>query len=270
MKTRTAIVILAILFALGIPLTTQYRNERKLRAENDALRELLNAMNLSAAENERLSNLLAQAASPAQSNDRNASELARLRAEVTRLREENANLKTTTPKSDAHKPPIELATEIARHKLRFAEALLQEAEERLKAGTGTQVDIDRARIARDLMEAEMHHDVQHVLRLRYQLAENYFQAIDTGLRSAAKFSPPGTNGEFERARYARDLALAEMNGNRLEVARIKLEAADSSLAFVEGRLKRGNVSQRDYLEAKLARDIAASECAYQAKAGGGQ
>jgi len=50
--------------------------------------------------------------------------------------------------------------------------------------------------------------------------------------------------------------------------RIKLEAADSSLRYVATRFTSGNASQKDYLEAKLAREIAGSEYSHELKARG--
>jgi len=270
MKTRIAIAT-AMILTLVVVLTLRYQAQRNLRTENEALREQLTAMEFLADENTRLSNILAQAARPAVLPNPDTSELARLRAEVARLRGENAELRAARSKGDNHKPPAELATEIAQHKLRFAEALLHDTEERFKAGIGSQADLDRARLARDLMEAEVRHDPKQALRLKYELAENRFQALDTGLRSTARFTPsPGTHEEFDRARYARDLALAEMNENRREASRIKLEAADASLKYVADRFTRGNASQRDYLEAKLAREIATSEHAHQLRVGAAQ
>src|SRR5688500_10663543 len=117
MKARTPIAIV-IVFAFGFVLTLQYQTLRNLRIENDALRADINVMSLLARENDRLSNRVVQASLI----EPNLGELARLRGEVTRLREENANLLRAASISNDRKAPIELASDIAQHKLRFAEA----------------------------------------------------------------------------------------------------------------------------------------------------
>lgn len=80
-------IIAAITVALTIPLALQYRTQTELRAENQALRAQAGQIDVLAAENKRLSNLVAKAAKPASAAGKDQSlELMKLRGEVGVLR----------------------------------------------------------------------------------------------------------------------------------------------------------------------------------------
>jgi len=79
-------IIAAITVALSIPLLMQHRTQTKLREENDALRRQVQRIDALAADNERLSNLVAKGQQPGAppSTER---ELMKLRGEVGVLRQ---------------------------------------------------------------------------------------------------------------------------------------------------------------------------------------
>jgi RNA polymerase sigma factor (sigma-70 family) len=80
-------VVAVVAMALSIPLVVQFRTARQLRAENEALRAEVQAMDAVSRENTRLSNLVAQAQPPvAPSNKDQSRELLKLRGEVGALR----------------------------------------------------------------------------------------------------------------------------------------------------------------------------------------
>jgi RNA polymerase sigma factor (sigma-70 family) len=110
-KTIVAAVIAA---GVATPLVMQHQHQIQLRDENQSLRQQVDQLAPLQAENERLSNLIAQAnAAPALSKDQ-LEELVRLRGEVGRLREatnaiaelteENRQLRLR-PSSTAKLPP---------------------------------------------------------------------------------------------------------------------------------------------------------------------
>ena len=77
-----------VVVGAAILLAMQHLSQAKLRAENDALRQQLEQSAQLAAENQRLSNLVAQAKSRRSLSDDHFSELLKLRGEVGRLREQ--------------------------------------------------------------------------------------------------------------------------------------------------------------------------------------
>jgi len=81
---KTGISGVLILAGLGGLLMIQHQSIGKAREENEALKQQLDQAALLAAENERLSNQLAQASSPG--NEQQTAELLRLRGEVGMLR----------------------------------------------------------------------------------------------------------------------------------------------------------------------------------------
>jgi RNA polymerase sigma factor (sigma-70 family) len=109
-KLKLGIIGTVVLAGVATPLLLQHQAQVELRDENQSLRQLVDQLNPLAAENERLSNLLAQANrspafAPIQSN-----ELLRLRGEVARLRDdakELARLKSAGSSTSGHDPAIE-------------------------------------------------------------------------------------------------------------------------------------------------------------------
>lgn len=109
-KLKLGIIGAVVLAGVATPLLLQHQDQVKLRDENQALRRQVEQLNPLAAENERLSNLLAQGdrapgIAPVQSN-----ELLRLRGEVARLRDdakELARLKNSGSSTGGHDPAIE-------------------------------------------------------------------------------------------------------------------------------------------------------------------
>jgi RNA polymerase sigma factor (sigma-70 family) len=91
-KIQLGIISVIAVAVVAIPLAIQPQSRAKLREENQVLRQQVSQLAQAAAENERLSNLLAQAKSPASLSREQASELLKLRGEVGVLRRQNAEL----------------------------------------------------------------------------------------------------------------------------------------------------------------------------------
>ena len=92
-KAKIAVVALLAAGAVTIPFVIQHQTQTKLRAENEVLQKKVAAIDQLAAENQRLSNLLARpapAAASVSSNDQSR-EVLRLRGEVGRMRQEVAS-----------------------------------------------------------------------------------------------------------------------------------------------------------------------------------
>ncbi|MCI0541430.1 MAG: sigma-70 family RNA polymerase sigma factor [Verrucomicrobiales bacterium] len=257
-------IIGAVAVAVTLPIVVYQRQHAKLRTENELLREQLKEFNALTTENERLSNLVAQANRPAPLANTDFAELMRLRGEVGRLRQENTGLRTvSTPRGVLPSPPTDLASTVAQHKLRYAEEILQETEARFKGGLATQAEYDQVRFARDIAAAESREDGVRVKQLKHELAEKAFLGIEARYNSGL-----ATSEQYARAKAERDLAVAELNENQLDVARIKLEAEDARLKLVESKQGVGQATRVEYLRAKLARDIAAAEFDHQTKING--
>ena len=91
-KIQLGIISVIAVAVVAIPLAIQPQSRAKLREENQVLRQQVSQLAQAAAENERLSNLLAQAKSPASLSREQASELLKLRGEVGVFRRQNAEL----------------------------------------------------------------------------------------------------------------------------------------------------------------------------------
>lgn len=91
-KIQLGIISVIAVAVVAIPLAIQPQSRAKLREENQVLRQQVSQLAQAAAENERLSNLLAQAKSPASLSREQASVLLKLRGEVGVLRRQNAEL----------------------------------------------------------------------------------------------------------------------------------------------------------------------------------
>jgi RNA polymerase sigma factor (sigma-70 family) len=123
-KLKIALVSAAVV-AVATPLALQHQTKVKLREENQVLRRQNDQLSPLASENERLSNLLAQAAQTAAPlDDARATELLKLRGEVARLREESRELARLKGKDDASYDPsiastaqalVARATQLKRH-----------------------------------------------------------------------------------------------------------------------------------------------------------
>jgi myosin heavy subunit len=114
--TKTALALISLVtIALVLPLAIQRQACLKLRAENQSLQKRLDELALLAAENERLSNALAQARSSAPQEKKQTAELLRLRNEVAQLRqqtnaaakvrEENRRLQTSLSQARQNSSP---------------------------------------------------------------------------------------------------------------------------------------------------------------------
>ncbi|NLF07144.1 MAG: protein kinase [Pirellulaceae bacterium] len=68
-----------------------------------------------------------------------------------------------------------------------------------------------------------------------------------------------TFAEFIAAKRDRDVAKAELSGDKPAAARAKLEYAENLLKYTEARFKAGKATEEDYLKAKYERDRAALE-----------
>jgi RNA polymerase sigma factor (sigma-70 family) len=123
-KLKIALVTAAVV-AVATPLALQHHTQGKLREQNQSLRREKEHLAGVAAENARLSNLLAQAADRAEpAPDDRSVELLKLRGEVARLREESRELARLKSGNDSgHDPSIEStlrtlgtrATQLKRH-----------------------------------------------------------------------------------------------------------------------------------------------------------
>ena len=97
MKTRRAILsVICATAAVGVMiwLAVEHQAGLRLRQENTALRQQLDQLAGVVAENERLSNLVAQASSSQSLPDERLTELLRLRGEVGVLRQQSKELET--------------------------------------------------------------------------------------------------------------------------------------------------------------------------------
>lgn len=144
-------------------------------------------------------------------NHSDFNELMRMRAEAAHLRQENAALKKASSEFARSAAPTELVAEIARHKLNYADTMLLRLQERFQAGAISQADVDYDRIAREMAEAELSKDVPRMRRLKYELSERCLAESTANLTTAL-----GT-GVHDYANFDRDIALAELNDNALEV-----------------------------------------------------
>jgi RNA polymerase sigma factor (sigma-70 family) len=91
-KIKVAMITAVVAAAVVVPAVVQYQSVAKLRQDNQALREQTAQMGALQSENERLSNLVVQAAIGPSTAEKQIRELARLRAEVDRLRQQTNDL----------------------------------------------------------------------------------------------------------------------------------------------------------------------------------
>ena len=99
-KLKIGIVGAVITAAVAVPWVMQHQAQTRLAEANESLRQQTEQNSRLAAENERLSSLLARSAAPAPATNDSARELLRLRGEVGRLRRESAeeqDAKTNRP-----------------------------------------------------------------------------------------------------------------------------------------------------------------------------
>ena len=129
MKTTRIVVPAGILAAVGLAvcLVLEHQACRKLDAENDVLRRQLSNMGELTAENQRLSNLLSQANARRQSPigtagtnvlaDKNREELARLRSQLTELRQQSNEVKSLRADTSATRDTLKQAHDAHRAQL---------------------------------------------------------------------------------------------------------------------------------------------------------
>lgn len=68
-----------------------------------------------------------------------------------------------------------------------------------------------------------------------------------------------TQAEYERARFAREIAAAELEGNAVDVARVKLEAAKRDAQIKKEQFDVGRGTQKEYQDAEFALERAQLE-----------
>ena len=92
--SKLSLVILGaiVIAAIAIPAAIQHQFQARLSRENGLLEQRVAQMNRLSADNQRLSNLVAQAKAALASSDDQFQELLKLRAEVTRLTQANQEL----------------------------------------------------------------------------------------------------------------------------------------------------------------------------------
>ncbi len=86
-KLKIGMISALVIGGVATPLVIQHASQVKLREENQSLRQQMPGLSALAAENERLSNLLAQAKSSQPLEDHQSRELLKLRGEVAQLRD---------------------------------------------------------------------------------------------------------------------------------------------------------------------------------------
>ena len=95
---------------------------------------------------------------------------------------------------------------------------------------------------------------QDIARLKLQHAEQEVKAAEkktaVGLMS---------KHEIQKLKFSRDIAAAELKGDRVEAARLKLAMTESDLEWVGKRIAIGMATPQEYNQAKLARDVAEVE-----------
>lgn len=107
-NSRLAMILLILVAAAaGVSLVLNHQSQLRLQEKDGVIHEQQEQINQLATENERLSNLVAQAAAPQASESGQSEELLRLRAEVTRLsgeHQELARLKSAVASQVSEKP----------------------------------------------------------------------------------------------------------------------------------------------------------------------
>jgi RNA polymerase sigma factor (sigma-70 family) len=91
-KTKAAVFGAVLFGAVATPWIVQHQTQVRLQAQNGSLQQQLDQLEQVNVENERLSNLVAQASSGQSFTEEQMRELLRLRGEVGRLRQENKEL----------------------------------------------------------------------------------------------------------------------------------------------------------------------------------
>ncbi|HZR15991.1 MAG TPA: protein kinase [Verrucomicrobiae bacterium] len=91
-----------------------------------------------------------------------------------------------------------------------------------------------------------------IARLKLQHAELEFERA-----KARNEAGVITSADYQKAKYARDIAAAELSQDKLGVAKLNLESAQVQLDLASKLFEVGRTTSTDYENAKLARDIAA-------------
>jgi TolA-binding protein len=91
-KTKVAVFGAVLFGAVAAPWVVQHQTQVRLQAQNGSLQQQLDQLGQVNVENERLSNLVAQASSGQSFTEEQMRDLLRLRGEVGRLRQENKEL----------------------------------------------------------------------------------------------------------------------------------------------------------------------------------
>src|SRR4051812_12133102 len=87
-KLKVVFAVAAIIGVAAIPVTLKHQRAEKLAEENQALKDRVDQLSRLGRDNERLSNLLAQAPQPGPANTQQPNELLQLRGDVGRLTRE--------------------------------------------------------------------------------------------------------------------------------------------------------------------------------------
>ena len=131
---QKALITVTIIAGVGTPLVLQLRSQAKLLAQNQSLQQQVGRLAQLAGENERLSNLVAQAAVPQAPPAEVSPELLRLRGQVGVLRQQNQELAARLMKRQPLTADYEPSTSWADAGTATPEAAAQTFAWALKAG----------------------------------------------------------------------------------------------------------------------------------------
>ena len=93
------------------------------------------------------------------------------------------------------------------------------------------------------------------MRLTLESAERLFKIVEAKYKIGN-----ATLEDFLAARRDRDVAAADLKGDKLAAAPARLQCAEERLEFIEARFKAGfRQTEEDVLKAKRDRDVAAAE-----------
>lgn len=222
-KIKTAMIAGALLGAVATPIVLQHQSQANLREENKALHHQIEIFAQSVAENERLSNLLAQAAAEKFDSEK-ASELLRLRGEVTHLKWQLAD----NSKPSASQPREPVLSEVERYYLdHLSDFLVQESIElnlitlsKKSASSSSEVEVMRKEIADVYTRLANGADFSAEAKLHSQD------------RQAAN---GGALGWFERGQLCKELEDAAFSLHNGEISQVIEGPEDFWIARITGR-----------------------------------
>lgn len=173
-KLKLGIISAVVVAGVATPLVVQHQAQVRLREENGALRQQLDQLNQLAAENQRLSNLVARANNSQSLPNDQLSELLRLRGEVTRLRsgsQELAQLKAAN--AQKQNDPLESAAKALLGKMNLLKQRLEQMPDKKIPELQYLDDQTWARIAQTA-GLETDADVRQALSSLRDIAKQFF------------------------------------------------------------------------------------------------